>query len=237
MSLDRGPAWAHLVHNLSEELILLGGTRRVRPFDVTYGEFKSFSVRAEHLAGIERAARGLVHEAETWDEYLDLREARVEAVRGHSYPPGAVDLIILCNFLTHPRMTEAFAEEIALLGDSLTPGGVLVALGSADPTYDVVFDDLRRLVTRAGRASPISITNGPMRAHTDSRAHKVVEEQIIECLRHCEDSTPSVFAEIRHRLHRQVRHPGSEHLTFPSFRVAVYKDEGVRPRGKWGRQR
>jgi ribosomal protein RSM22 (predicted rRNA methylase) len=237
MSLGRGPAWAHLVHNVSEELILLGGIRRVRPFGVTYGEFTSFSVRAEHLAGIERAARGLVYEAEAWDEHLDLPDARAEALRGHSYQPGAVDLVILCNFLTHPSMTEAFAEEIALLGDSLTPGGVLVALGSTDPTYDAIFDDLRRLVTRGGRATPISITNGPVTAHTDSRAHDVIEEQIIACLRHCENAAPSVFAEIRNGLPRQVRHPGSEHLTFPAFRVAAYKDEGVRPRGKWGRRR
>jgi hypothetical protein len=228
MLLDRGPAWAHLVHNLSEELLVLGESRRPRPFDITYDEFESFSVRSEHLAGIEQETRRLIAEADYWDERLGRQEARAEAIRGRAYPPGAVDLIVICNFLTFSAMTEYFAREIELLADSLTPGGVLVAVGSSRSGYNSIFEELTQLVTRSGRVTPLSVSNGPFRAHADAQAHEVVEDAIVACLRHCEGVAPDVFDDIRSLLHPEVRNPGSRRLTFPSFRVAAFRSQGVR---------
>jgi hypothetical protein len=237
MSLDRGQAWPSLVHALSEALIGLGDQGRPLPFDLTYREFEAFSVTEVHRAAIERDARWLMSEADYWDEILDWPNARDQALRGHNYPPGAIDLIVMCNFLTHSDMTSQFAEEISLLAYSLTPGGVLLALGSASPEYDVIFEKLHHLVTRAGRVKPISISDGPIKSHSDLRVRAIVEEQIVDCLRRCERGALSAFDEIRKQLPRDVRIPGSKPLTFPDFRVSAFKSEGVRPRGRWGRRR
>jgi len=232
MSLDRGRAWSFLVHRLSEALIGLGDRVRPRPFDLTYSEFESFSVTEEHRAGIEQEARRLMNEADSWDETLDWPDARDQALQAHHYPPGAIDLIVMCNFLTHSDMTSQFAEEITLLADSLTPGGVLLALGSASPGYDAIFEELHRLVTRGGRTKPISISDGPIQPHSGLRVRSVIEEQIIDCLRQCERAAPSAFNEVRTQLPRDVRVPGSEPLSFADFRVSAFKNEGVRPRGR-----
>jgi ribosomal protein RSM22 (predicted rRNA methylase) len=229
MVLDRGPAWGHLVHNLSEVLMTLGEDRRLRPFGMTYDEFRSFSVRTEHVEGIDRATRRLIAEADSWDEYLSDHEARSQAIRERAYPPGGVDLVVICNFLTHNSMVEEFAREIQSLAGSLTPGGVLVAIGSSGVGYNEIFDEVTRLATRGNRTLPLPLnSNDILQAHAEGYAHDVVEDAILDCLRYLKATAPSEFSLIRDELHPEVRHPASRKLTFPSFRVAAFKNEGAR---------
>jgi hypothetical protein len=88
-TLDRGAAWGHVLHILSEALITPGSTRGSLPFDTTYGDFRDFSVRREHLEGINRAARRLQAEADESDEALERRTALELALQERAYPVGA----------------------------------------------------------------------------------------------------------------------------------------------------
>jgi len=193
---------------------------------VTYDEFKSFSVRGEHLVRIERTTRQLIAEADSWDEYLSDHEARAQAIRERAYPPGSVDLILMCNFLTHNSMTKEFAREIEALAGSLTPGGVLVAIGSNGTNYNSIFNELARLVTRKGQVLPLPLNSEPLVAHADELARGVVEGAILGCLRYLEAVAPGEFSQIRNELHPEIRYPGSQKLTFPLFRVAAFKKRG-----------
>jgi hypothetical protein len=235
LSLDRGAAWSHLVHGVSEELLRLGDGTGPHSFGISYTDFESFSVQTEHREAIAQIARGLVADAEAWDEYLDPSEARSQAVASGSYPPGAMDLIILCNFLTEAEMTATFADEIEKLADSLTPGGILLALGSQDATYDEIFSNLNSLITRSGRVRSV-FTLDQVAAHPDPRVHNVVSQQIVACLLHLQSVTPDSFSTIRKSLPPDVRRPGERPIEFPEFRAVAFKWEGRQPRGRWGRR-
>lgn len=235
LSLDRGAAWSHLVHGVSEELLLLGDNVGPHIFSINYADFGAFSVQAEHREAIARKARWLIADAEAWDEYLEPSEAQSQAVASHDYPPGAIDLIILCNFLTEVEMTRTFAGELAILADSLTPGGILLILGSQAASYDAIFDELSSLITSSGKVRPL-FRRDQVIAHPDPRAHEVISNQIVDCLLHCKNTAPDIFAAIRKNLPRDVRQPGEIPINFPDFRAAVFKWEGQRPRGRWGRR-
>jgi hypothetical protein len=77
-------------------------------------------------------------------------------------------LIILCNFLTEAEMMRTFADELAGLADSLTPGGILLILGSQAANYDAIFDDLSSLITRSGKVRPLFRLDR-VAAHPDPR--------------------------------------------------------------------
>jgi ribosomal protein RSM22 (predicted rRNA methylase) len=193
LSLDRGPAWSHLVHGVSEELLLLGDDVEPHLFGINYADFESFSVKAEHREAIARLARWIIADADAWDEYLELSQAQSQAIASHDYPPGAIDLIILCNFLTEAEMTHTFAEELAGLADSLTPGGILLILGSQAANYDAIFDDLSSLITRSGKVRPLFRLDR-VAPHPDPRVYEVISNQIVACLQHCKLLAPDAFS-------------------------------------------
>jgi hypothetical protein len=236
ISLDRGAAWSHLVHNLSEELLRLGEDTGPHLFGIDYTEFESFSVQAKHREAIAGVIHSLIADAEHWDEYLEPSEAQSQAIASHSYPPGAVDLIILCNFLTETKMTHTFANELEGLADSLTPGGILLVMGSQHKSYDAIFDELSSLITKSGRVQALFRIDG-VSSHPDPRIHEIVARQIVGCLLHCQIMAPERFSLVRKNLPAEVRRPGEVPIEFPDFRVAVFKCEGKRPRGRWGRRR
>jgi ribosomal protein RSM22 (predicted rRNA methylase) len=235
LSLDRGAAWSHLVHNVSEELLLLGDNVGPHIFSINYADFGSFSVQTEHREAIARLARWIIADADTWDEYIEPLQALDQAIASHDYPPGAIDLIILCNFLTETKMTQTFANELTGLAESLTPGGILLILGSQAADYDTIFDDLNALITRSGRVRPL-FNLERVAAHPDPKVYEVVSDQIVACLLHCKSTDPDAFSAIRKSLPRDVRDPGEVPIKFPEFRAAVFKCEGKRPRGRWGRR-
>ena len=235
LSLDRGPAWSHLVHGVSEELLLLGDDVGPHLFGINYTDFRSFSLKTEHREAIASLARWIIADADAWDEYVEPSQAQSQAIASHNYPPGAIDLIILCNFLTEAEMTHTFADELAGLADSLTPGGILLILGSQAASYDAIFDDLSSLITRSGKVRPLFRLD-QVAAHPDPRVYEVVSHQIVACLRHCKSMAPEAFSDIRKGLPRDVRVPGEMPIKFPEFRAAVFKCEGQRPLGRWGRR-
>jgi hypothetical protein len=235
LSLDRGAAWSHLVHGVSEELLLLGDDVGPHIFGINYADFGSFSVQIEHREAIARKARWIISDADAWDEYLEPSQAQSQAIASQDYPPGAIDLIILCNFLTEAEMTRTFADELAGLADSLTPGGILLILGSQAASYDAIFDDLSSLITRSGRVRPLFRLDR-VAAHPDPRVYEVVSNQIVACLLHCKLTAPDAFSDICKSLPRDVRGLGEMPIEFPEFRSAVFKWEGQRPRGRWGRR-
>ena len=236
LSLDRGVAWSHLVHGVSEELLLLGDDIGSHSFSINYTNFESFLVQTEHRKAIANLRRWIAADAGSWDEYVEPSQAQSQAIASHKYPPGAIDLIILCNFLTEAEMIHTFADELTDLVESLTPGGVLLVLGSQAATYDAIFDDLSSLITRSGKVRPL-LRLDRVAAHPDPRVYEVVSNQIIASLRHCQLMAPDAFSAIRKSLPRDVRGLGDMPIKFPEFRAAVFKWEGRRPQGRWGRRR
>lgn len=85
--------------------------------------------------------------------------------------------------LTEAEMTSTFADELAGLADSLTPGGILLILGSQAANYDAIFDELSSLITRSGKVRPLFRLDR-VAAHPDPRVHDVVSNQIVACLQH-----------------------------------------------------
>lgn len=224
LSLDRGAAWSHLVHGVSEELLALDPSAPPHGFGIDYKEFEAFSVKGEHHKAIERIARGIVAEPDSWDEYVDLATARTEAVLSKGYPPGAMDLIVLCNFVTDSTMTSVFSAELVELAASLTPGGVLLVLGSASGLYDSIFRDLNALLAQSNVVRRVlDITE--QAPHPDPRLGKVVDAQLVSCLGHCRSLAPEVFSEVAPTLPRDIRDPGAATLKFPEFRAMAFKRE------------
>src|SRR6266536_5275784 len=103
-------------------------------------------------------------------------------------------------------------------------------------TYDAIFDDLSSLITRSGRVRPLFRLDR-VAAHPDPRVYEVVSNQIVASLRHCQSMAPDTFSAIRKSLPRDVRELGEMPIKFPECRAAVFKWEGRRPRGRWGRRR
>lgn len=222
--LDRGQAWPYLIHAYSEELMGLGDRVGPHAFDVAFGDFGKFSVRAEHRRSIENSAQRLLSEADYWDEYLSLATARSLASASHVSPPSGVDMVVVCNFLTERTMTKRFADELALLPQSLSPGGVLILIGSARPKYDEIFDEFAALVERSAGVRRLLV---PQRfeTHPDKRLRELVSGQLVECLLEVEKSAPAAFESVRSQLSADVRYPGERDISFPPFRVAAYRNE------------
>jgi len=80
LSLDRGAAWSHLVHGVSEELLLLGDDVGPHFFSINYTNFEDFSVQIEHRKAIVNLARWITADADAWDEYLEPSQAQSQAI-------------------------------------------------------------------------------------------------------------------------------------------------------------
>lgn len=225
-TLDRGDAWGRLVHILSEMLIpLQRGSPRPLPFGITYRDLRGFSVRAEHTHGIERAARSLQYEADQFDEYLDPREARRLAVEGRTFPPGAYDLIILCNFLTTTQIVTNLSVEIQDLAYSLTPGGVILVLGSASSAYDDVYSQLGANFHAVHELRQVGASREPVQAHPDARARVIVSAHIVRNLTYLRGLAPDAFAQVRDHLPPDVRSLNEAEVRFPRFKILTFKNQ------------
>jgi hypothetical protein len=236
-TLDRGPAWRHFLHMLSEAILSRDPSQRPVPFGVTYSDLRGFSVQSEHRNGIRRAVARLRAEYDFYDEYLSDRDARGIALQERAYPPGAYDVIVMCNFLTTEEITANFSVEIGDLARNLTPGGVLVVLGSSAKRYDAIYAQLDTIIAEAARLRRVAVFDGPVKAHPDSRVQRIVSEQLIGGLDRARRLAPEAFATIRQQLKPDVRGLDAAAVQFPRFNVLAFKNEGRRPRGRWGRSR
>ena len=231
-TLDRGPAWGHVVHRLSEIALMQGegSDSAVRTFGTSYADLRGFSVRRLHQEGIAQSAEQEIREAEWADEYLGDREARELALESGAYPPSAYDLIVMCNFLTQPEMTSDLATELSELTGSLTPGGVLLVLGSASKRYEDVYAAVDQLATRRpghplkrvlAELAPLSAQAGPV-------ARDLVANGLVRDLSMLRKRATETFDAVRPELPRDVRALDPERLDFPKFRLRAYKKEGAR---------
>jgi hypothetical protein len=222
--LDRGNAWPRLIHTYSEELIRLGDRVGPHVFDVSFRDFAHFSVKNEHLSSIARLAQWLVADADEWGEYLPLGSARSLASASQISPPSGIDIIVVCNFLTERTMTERFADELSLLSRSLSPGGVLILIGSASASYEQIFDDFCALVELSPGTRRLDMPEH-FEAHTDLRMHEMVRGQIADSLLQVETSAPIAFDSVRSDLPADVQYPLERDISFPRFKVAAYRNE------------
>lgn len=222
--LDRGPAWDRLAHRFGEELIDLGDKMGPHVLSMAYRDFKGFSIKQEHRRAVERLAQAYHVESDRWDEYLPLREARNLASASHAYSPGAMDLIVISNFLTQREMTQAFADELTLLSRALSPGGVLVLIGSAAPRYDAIFDDFAEIVGRSLGVQKVPFPDS-FDAHRDRRLHALVSQQLRECTTILRRAAPEVFESVVHRLPPTVLSADYGEIIFPRFRAAAFRNE------------
>jgi hypothetical protein len=152
-TLDRGVAWDSVLHHVSENLIGLRGTSLqdgALPFSRSIDDFQGFSVQDRHLRGLANLAASIAYDLDRADDFVSDAAAREMAAQQGVDEPSAYDLIVLCNFLTLPTMTEKFKVELRGLGRSLTPGGLLIVLGGIGGAYPSIYAELRTIARDAG---------------------------------------------------------------------------------------
>ncbi len=105
-------------------------------------------MREIHSEARESAIARVMSDFDRADEPINRHWAQIFATEESKqfWAPSAYDFIVLCNFLTNPVITDEFAEEIKELGRSLTPGGLLIALGGTGDRYPEVWSRLDELL-------------------------------------------------------------------------------------------
>jgi len=231
-TLDRGPAWGHVLHRLSEMVLLQGQASEgvVRTFGTSYADLQGFSVRKLHDEGVTQSAEQEIRDAEWADEHLSDREARKLAQERGAHPPSAYDLIVMCNFLTQSEMMTGLATELSELTGSLTPGGVLLVLGSADDRYEEVYAAVDKLATRrpGHPLKRVLADLDPLPAQANEVTRNVVGNGLIRDLSMLKGRAPDAFDVVRPKLPGDVRPLDPAKLDFPRFRLRAYKREGGR---------
>ncbi|MEU2619075.1 hypothetical protein ABZ642_13085 [Streptomyces sp. NPDC007157] len=229
--LDRGQAWSRLLHQLSEEIGRLRQEvptfSRAFPFGVTHPDFSGFSVIEEHVHALESKARLITEEFDRDDEPISPGYARMLAQEEGVRAPSAYDLVIMCNFLTTRDTIEAFRKEIRDLARSLTPGGLLVVLGSAKERYAPVWADLQQLVYGT-TLRPLSMFKDPIAANSDPTRATLIRHQVRSSLSdlHYEGGS----------LPTKLGDPNKAYRRFPKFRAFVWKNQQPPRRGRRPRQ-
>lgn len=226
-SLDRGAAWGSFNHFLSEQLLREGDLVGPHKFATDFLEFQSFSVRDAHRAAVDSAARRVYDDAIDWGEDLTLGQARNEVGSFHGGPPTALDLIVVCNFLTETSMTSQFEAELAELATSLTPGGVLIMIGSATNSYDEIFDSLDAIMSKTRAVKRITPRRRVSRVNRELRDR--VAHALIAALKEIEAGDSDAFGEVHPHLPKDVQPLVPSAVKLQRFRVAAYKDERSRP--------
>jgi hypothetical protein len=181
-ALDRGPAWGWLLHMFSEQLVqlrsALPGESGALPFDVSYPNLTGFSVPRLHVQALEAKAAHIEREFDEGGEDLGRGGARQLAQEEGVPTPSAYDLVIMCNFITRgAAISERYQKEISGLARSLTPGGLIVVLGSASQDYNPIWDDFDALMN----STPLKRVAGfeePLKANPEASRAALISGQI-----------------------------------------------------------
>lgn len=155
--MTAGAVWDRILHELSEHLLSIRRSTAPGtglPFARARDDLAGFSVRDTHIASRESAIRSITSEFDSADEPISRHWAQIFAVEQSKqlWAPSAYDIVVLCNSLTNTAMTEKFAGEVNGLGHSLTPGGVLVAIGGTGSQYPDVWSRLDEILRIKGRS-------------------------------------------------------------------------------------
>ncbi|WP_189834279.1 hypothetical protein [Streptomyces zaomyceticus] len=225
-ALDRGKAWSHLLHNLSENILVRRGEKYSHsgslPFAVRHLDLNGFSTIAEHVRELEQEVARIVDEYDRGDDYISESLAREQAQSDGVRQPSAYDLIVTCNFLTSRDSVEAFKVEISNLARSLTPGGLFVAIGSFEGNkYKYIWSELEKLLKRSSLVR-LPLFGDPVRANGDVDWAHAIRAQQGEMLREFEAQGVLPICEPIY---------GSDE-PFPEFKVLVWKNSNPPQKGR-----
>lgn len=156
-ALDRGEAWARLLHHLSERLISLRSelpsSPGALPFRVEYDNLVGFSPIREHVRALDQMAALISEDFDRADEPIARSTARRFVEEDGVDKPSAYDLVLMCNFLTTKASVDDFRADLRQLASSLTPGGLLMVIGAPPygekSKYAHIWSELRALVRDA----------------------------------------------------------------------------------------
>lgn len=180
-ALDKGEAWGHILHRLSETLLYMRRhpqrAGHAFPFHTRYADLAGFSIRKEHRNALECSARVIVDDFGD-DDPISLPFALQLAQQDGVDAPSAYDIVVACYFLTTPEITQRFQEEIRDIARWLTPGGLLIFLGGTGGHYVEIWANLRSLLRSTGLIS-LSRFDEPIKANEDSRRAEVIRRQFI----------------------------------------------------------
>ena len=229
-SIDRGEAWSSLLHRLSERLWSLywPTTETPLPFSITYDNLAGFSARALHIDTIERNAQTIELEFERSGEYISAHTARQFAIEDSNYPPSAYDLIIMCNFLTTARLTQDLEVDIGKLALSLTPGGLLVVLGGHGGEYPAIYEKLQSIMG-VSRLRPLAGFDELLQAQAIDWQRQLVSAQIRGDVAFASAMAQQTFTSLAAKLPTDIVMM-DQNVSFPRFRVHVWKNEWKRRR-------
>jgi hypothetical protein len=248
-TLDRGPAWGEVIHQLSEQLLISGRAGPKRSygapstfFNVDYTNLRGFNPRRLHSESRDRYRRRLL-EAQWADddlylnayhapEVLDPHEAVALAAR--TAPPSAYDVIIVANFLTNHDMLQKLEADLETLARSLVPGGVLLTLSAPGAQYQGLWDRFSELAEKWRLDHEVDQV---LQAHEDLAIHAQVAGATISALRHLASLAPealsaadlpsSARAEVNAALavpaSTSIEHAVSKFNPYPRFQVHAFK--------------
>jgi hypothetical protein len=191
------------------------------PFGRTHNDLDGFSVHRTHHAERDQIARSIRHEADMYDEYISDHEAMGQAYASEANRPSAYDIIVMCNFLTNPSMAEQLRAEVEQLGNSLTPGGVLLILGGVGRHYPAIYKQVQDLLTK--RLLPVM--DEEMEANDEPWARSLIacqQREAVEFLRQaCHKGS---WNKVQHRLPRDLL-DSQLPFSLPRFRALLFKRE------------
>jgi hypothetical protein len=226
-TLDRGRAWDPFLHHLSQTLVGIRGAALQAgslTFSRSIHEFEGFDVWRRHHRSVADSAARIVEEFDQADEWISDAAARQLAYEEGVQEPSAYDMIFLCNFLTHPLMSESFEAELHRLAWSLTPGGILVILGSTGRSYPEVFANVRAIAARAQllEVSP----KEPFAANPDPEFLALVAEHVRKNVRWALEGAPAgVRSDVAAGLPGDVVN-STVRFRLPNFRAVVFVRQG-----------
>jgi hypothetical protein len=222
--LDRGRAWHRFIHHLSEVVLQYptecpNGSGALG-FGLAEEQFSDFDVRQTHHRRILQNAEQIRGEFDRADEYITDSAARRMSYEQGGDRPSAYDLIFVSNFLTNAALAETFAVEIDGLCRSLTPGGLLVVLGSTASGYHQIYDRVRSIAREARLVDASPKT--PMTVTDDPASRLIVEAHLRTNFNSFRSTvSPARVKEIERRLPRDlVDH--ARPIEFPSFMSLVF---------------
>ena len=139
--------------------------------------------------------------------------ARNEAHAGRASVPSAYDLVFASNFLTQSETIDEFRHELSDLARSLTPGGLLVALGGKSAKYEKIWSEAERLM-RGADVVPVREVDIVLPAHPDPERRQVILRQLIADRNRLRD-LGAVLPRWMEELNSREK--------FPSFRVKAWQ--------------
>ena len=188
-ALDRGEAWAWLLHFLSEFLLSLRSrlpsSPGALPFRIEYQNLLGFSPIREHVKALDHAAALISADFDRADEPIMRSTARRLAEEGRVDKPSAYDLVIMCNFLTAEDSVHNFDTELRKLASSLTPGGLIIVIGRPPygkrNKYTRIWSELRTMM-RESRLTEINGFENPIPANPKQEWSRIIRRQRQEIL-------------------------------------------------------